>query len=266
MATQKQVETFIETLGKLAQTVVISRKSVGKKWSLPSICIAQAALETGWGTSDMMVKANAYFGIKAGSSWKGKVYSSKTKECYDGSTYVTITDCFRAYDSLKESVEDYFALICDSTRYAKACGVTDANTCITEIKNAGYATSPTYIQNIMSIVNKYNLTRFDDVVKSGSASIKKSIDEVAREVIDGKWGNGSDRKNNLTQAGYDYGLVQEKVNNLLAAKSPNLKSVTEIAKEVIAGKWGNNPERKEKLTKAGYNYREVQDKVNQLLR
>ena len=116
------------------------------------------------------------------------------------------------------------------------------------------------------MAKKYNSTRFDDVVKSSSASIKKSIDEVAREVIAGKWGNGSDRKNNLTQAGYDYGLVQEKVNNLLAANSPNLKSVTEIAKEVIAGKWGNNPGRKEKLTKAGYNYRKVQDKVNQLLR
>ena len=79
MATSAQVKNFIYTLSKLAVKEYNKRKSSGQKWILPSVCIAQAALETGWGTSQLMVKANAYFGIKAGTNWTGKVYSSKTQ-------------------------------------------------------------------------------------------------------------------------------------------------------------------------------------------
>ncbi len=61
---------------------------------------------------------------------------------------------------------------------------------------------------------------FDDkgnVVGSNAAPApsKKSIDELAREVIRGNWGNGADRKNRLTSAGYDYSAVQKRVNELL---------------------------------------------------
>jgi hypothetical protein len=166
MATQTQVQSFIKTLSALAQAEVSKRKASGKKWSLPSICIAQAALETGWGTTSLMKNANAYFGIKAGKSWKGKVYSSRTKECYDGVNYTSITDTFRAYSSLRESVADYFDLITGSSRYAAACNVTNAKECITAIKKGGYSTSPTYIENVMSIVTKYKLTQYDSVVTS----------------------------------------------------------------------------------------------------
>lgn len=44
---------------------------------------------------------------------------------------------------------------------------------------------------------------------------KKSVDEIAREVIQGKWGNGTDRKKRLTNAGYDYNAVQKRVNELM---------------------------------------------------
>ena len=44
---------------------------------------------------------------------------------------------------------------------------------------------------------------------------KKSVDEIAGEVIQGKWGNGTDRKNKLTNAGYDYNAVQKRVNELM---------------------------------------------------
>lgn len=89
----------------------------------------------------------------------------------------------------------------------------------------------------------------------------KSIDQLAQEVIDGKWGNGSARKKALTNAGYDYAMVQKKVNEILSAK----KSVDAIAKEVILGKWGNGSARKKALEKAGYNYSAVQKRVNELL-
>lgn len=44
---------------------------------------------------------------------------------------------------------------------------------------------------------------------------KKSVDVIAREVVAGKWGNGEDRKKRLQAAGYDYGAVQRKVNELM---------------------------------------------------
>ena len=96
-----------------------------------------------------------------------------------------------------------------------------------------------------------------------SSDSKKSINEVAREVIAGKWGNGDDRKNRLTAAGYNYSEVQATVNRLASGKPA--KSVTEVAREVIAGKWGNGDARKKKLIAAGYDYIAVQKEVNRLL-
>ena len=89
----------------------------------------------------------------------------------------------------------------------------------------------------------------------------KSIDEIAREVIAGKWGNGSLRKKKLEEAGYSYEEVQKRVNNILKQKS-----IDTVAREVIAGKWGNGFNRKKKLEAAGYDYKEVQNKVNEILK
>lgn len=102
---------------------------------------------------------------------------------------------------------------------------------------------------------------------SASASAKKSVDELAREVILGEWGNGDVRKDKLSAAGYDYSEVQKRVNEILSAKPPQkpLKSVDEIAREVIQGKWGNGGERAKRLAAAGYDYKEVQKRVNQMI-
>lgn len=86
---------------------------------------------------------------------------------------------------------------------------------------------------------------------------------IAQEVIEGKWGNGQDRKNRLTAAGYNYDEVQNYVNKLLS--HPAKKSIDEIAREVIAGKWGNGADRKNRLTAAGYDYDAVQKRVNEIL-
>jgi len=93
----------------------------------------------------------------------------------------------------------------------------------------------------------------------------KSTIEIANEVIAGKWGNGEERRNRLTQAGYDYQTIQNEVNRIVKG-SNNLKSTEEIAREVIAGKWGNGSVRKERLTQAGYNYNEIQSIVNRILK
>lgn len=93
----------------------------------------------------------------------------------------------------------------------------------------------------------------------------KSIDVIAQEVLDDKWGTGTNRKIALEAAGYNYEAVQNKVNELLKNK-PAKKTNAEIATEVLNGLWGNNPERKEKLIKAGYNYEEIQTLVNELVK
>lgn len=96
----------------------------------------------------------------------------------------------------------------------------------------------------------------------------KSIDEVAREVIQGAWGNGEDRKQRLTAAGYDYNSVQNRVNEILNGGSTSVqtKSIDTVAREVIKGSWGNGAERKKRLTAAGYDYAAVQARVNEILR
>ena len=153
---------FIPTIAPLVQ-------SENKKRGYPlfsSVVIAQAICESGWGQSKIMMKANAIFGIKATSDWKGKVYNANTQECYDGVSYTNITACFRAYNSLAESISDYFDLITKLERYRKATVAETPLECITAIKNGGYATSPTYINTIMSIINSNNLTQYDNVENS----------------------------------------------------------------------------------------------------
>lgn len=91
----------------------------------------------------------------------------------------------------------------------------------------------------------------------------KSIDEVAREVMAGKWGNGVDRTNALSGAGYDAGAVQGRVNQLLGGggAAPR-KSNETIAAEVLAGAWGNGADRQNALAAAGYDYGTIQGIVN----
>ena len=115
------------------------------------------------------------------------------------------------------------------------------------------------------ICNYFGITyKAKEEPKPQPAPSKKSVDELAREVIAGKWGNGSDRKNNLTKAGYDYDKVQARVNEILTYK-PAKKSVDELAREVIRGEWGNGSERRVRLTQAGYDYDAVQARVNEIL-
>lgn len=110
-------------------------------------------------------------------------------------------------------------------------------------------------------VPKYTTESTDSNANKGT----KSVEEVAREVINGLWSTGDERKTRLTNAGYDYNAVQSKVNQLLSASTTNKKSIAEVAQDVLAGKYGNGDERKRKLESEGYNYTEVQNAVNKLV-
>ena len=93
--------------------------------------------------------------------------------------------------------------------------------------------------------------------------IRKTLDELAQEVIAGKWGNGTERKTALEKAGYDYAVVQQRVNDILSQNGP--QSATELyllAMAVIRGEYGNGLTRRLKL---GSKYDEVQAEVNRIM-
>lgn len=190
MATKEQVKNFIEKIAPIVVNEATTRKNLSRKWVLPSVAIAQAACESAWGQSTKMVAANALFGIKVGKSkahfgnaWKDKAYSTKTKECYDGKTYTTITDMFRAYDSIEDSVEDYFDMLSKCTRYRLCLNNPSPFDTISAIKNGGYATSPTYINTIMSIINTHNLDKYDYCVTNTTSRKTLRIWSMGEDVL-----------------------------------------------------------------------------------
>lgn len=98
----------------------------------------------------------------------------------------------------------------------------------------------------------------------------KSVDEVAQEVLQGVWGNGEERFNNLTNAGYNAQAIQNRVNSLLSGETTTDYDVDNtdldsVANEVLQGLWGNGQERYDRLTNAGYDAQAVQNRVNALL-
>ena len=133
----------------------------------------------------------------------------------------------------------------------------------------------TYGGVVVAAVRKTDLTLADgdkaqDKPTTEDKPDQKTVEEIAQEVIHGKWGNGADRAQRITAAGYNAQAVQAKVNELLGvggstSTQPAKKDLTTIAKEVIQGKWGNGADRKNRLTAAGYDAKTVQAKVNQLL-
>ena len=110
--------------------------------------------------------------------------------------------------------------------------------------------------------------RFLGMIEDKLSPKKKTVSEVAQEVLQGKWGNGQTRKKKLIAAGYDYNAVQAEVNKLVkvatTTTAPKKKSNEEIAKEVLQGKWGNGADRKKKLKAAGYDYNAIQKIVNKM--
>ena len=96
----------------------------------------------------------------------------------------------------------------------------------------------------------------------------KSVDEVAQEILQGLWGNGQERYDSLTRAGYDAQAVQDRVNAILNDETPSNSASSDldsIAQEVLQGLWGNGQERYDSLTRAGYDAQAVQNRVNELL-
>lgn len=180
--TQEQ-KAFIERVGNLAAA------DMQKSGVLASLTIAQAILESEWGKSGLTVKANALFGIKAGTNWKGRVYSTKTQECYDGVNFTTVTALFRAYNSWEESVENHSALLTGAARYKAVVGERDYKTACRAIKAAGYATNPNYADKLIQLIESYSLTAYDGAGQAragGGSNITAGAERPADAKGEGK--------------------------------------------------------------------------------
>lgn len=191
-------ERFISTIEPLAFAEYMNRD----RWVLPSVCIAQSALESGWNT-----EAKTLFGIK------GKGNNLKTVEYINGK-YETVTAAFKAYPTLAAAVHGYYDLITNNVRYSGAVNNHDALDTARKIAAGGYATDPDYANKVISIIRNYNLTKYD-VRETDIDTKENQLNEVAREVIKGKYGNGAERKKKLADAGYDPQEVQKHVNKIL---------------------------------------------------
>lgn len=196
---------FISTIAPL-----IVKEGKKRGYHVFSAIIAQAICESNWGQSKLSANYNNFFGLKCGSKWKGASVNMKTKEEYVG-TLTTIKDNFRAYASVEDGVAGYFDFI-STKRYANLkTALTPLQYC-QFLKADGYATSSSYVNTLMSIIQKNNLTKYDGVTEQIVQAYDKGEWEIVEEVIQGKWGNGMNRKQRLAAAGYDYAKIQKMVN------------------------------------------------------
>lgn len=182
----------------------------------PRAVMAQALTESWKGNGiSYLAKLNNFFGLKCGTSWKGKSVNLKTKEEYRVGTITTIKDNFRVYDTVYEGVKGYFDFV-NTNRYSNLKGVSDPELYLKLIKQDGYATSSTYVQtcmkNLQYVPVNWNEVEFpeENIIVENSV-----LDGIAREVIAGLWGTGEARKKKLRMAGWNYEQIQKRVNEIV---------------------------------------------------
>ena len=169
-----------DVIAKVGPLFTADQKASG---ILASVSLAQFILESGYGKSELAQNANNCFGMKkslsgntwGGSTWDGvSIYTKKTQE-YENGAYVTVTADFRKYPSVEESIADHSAYLLGAKngsklRYDGLKGCTDYKKAAQIIKDGGYATSPTYVENLCSIIDKWKLTQYD-VANAGTAEV-----------------------------------------------------------------------------------------------
>jgi peptidoglycan hydrolase FlgJ len=141
----------------------------------PRAIIAQAALETGWGTSqpaDASGSSHNLFGIKAGANWTGASVASATTE-YEAGVAGAEVARFRAYGSTEASVNDYVSLLRDNPRYAAALNTGgDVRAFATALQRGGYATDPDYANKLVSVAEQIQLGGRQAIAASLNAPLK----------------------------------------------------------------------------------------------
>lgn len=221
MPSSAQQKQFINNIG-----YIIQEEAKDRGYKVCSPIIAQACLESNYGASMLSARWHNYFGMKCGSSWKGKSVNLSTKEEYTQGQLTTIRDNFRTYDSMEDGVKGYFDFI-NTKRYANLKNATTPREYLEFIKRDGYATSSSYVNSNMNVISRHDLERFDwESVEKGNPYqlTKRSLttgskgesvkwlqyelnEHGANLTIDGVFGNQTKLAVLLFQK--DYGLTQD---------------------------------------------------------
>jgi flagellum-specific peptidoglycan hydrolase FlgJ len=152
-------ENYIDTKGPANAVNYIKKyRSISmnemKRTGVPaSIKLAQAILESGYGSSELSTKANNHFGIKCGSNWKGKSYYLKSRQ-----------SCFRAYNSAEESFVEHSNFLKGGSRYDELFKLkkTDYKGWAKGLQKAGYASNSDYASKLIELIDRYKLFQFDN--------------------------------------------------------------------------------------------------------
>lgn len=114
------------------------------------ITLAQGMLESGNGNSPLCRNANNHFGIKCHKEWSGETYIMDDDEA---------NECFRKYDHVLDSYSDHSLFLFSRSRYSSLfeLKITDYKGWCYGLKNAGYATDPSYPERLIKLIEKYNL-------------------------------------------------------------------------------------------------------------
>jgi flagellar protein FlgJ len=159
--TEKALPVSDETKQRFFETILPQAQAAGRELGVdPRAIIAQAALETGWGTSkpaDAGGGSNNLFGIKAGGRWQGASVAAMTQEYTAGVANDEVAR-FRAYGSEADSIKDYVSLLRDNPRYSAALNTGgDIHAFATALQRGGYATDPDYANKLVSIAQQLGM-------------------------------------------------------------------------------------------------------------
>ena len=170
--------------GTTAQQAFINQVAPGAvaaqhTYGVPAaVTIAQAIDESAWGQSTLATRDNNLFGIKgtgpAGSD------SLPTQEFQNGE-WVTTTAPFRVYDNIAESIDDHGKLLATSGSYTAAMAASNAPNSFAQALTGVYATDPNYGANLISLMRRYNLYRFDPAAQSARAQAAAAAQSPAAQ-------------------------------------------------------------------------------------
>ena len=159
---------------------------------LPSVTIAQACLESGWGTSELATKANNLFGIKAKQDWKGESYTVRTAEYDKNNKKFYINAAFRKYRNWQESLVDH-AKFFHTPNWRKenytqnsVIGGTDYKAVCKGLQSAGYATSQEYGNQLIGLIEMYKLDKYDSVAKNIESEVQNMVAFKYRQITNSK--------------------------------------------------------------------------------
>lgn len=144
----------------IAALASAARASMARTKIPASFTIAQAALESGWGTSKTAASAHNLFNIKADKAWTGPAWSMASAE-HIGGKDVLMPARWRMYPDWQACLDDRAKFFKDNPRYARCFAETTGEGWARAAQAAGYATDPAYADKVIAVMRSHGLSQFD---------------------------------------------------------------------------------------------------------